>query len=209
MSYAKRQKTIDLLTIAETKALLATCSMQAPTGQRDHAIVAVLYATGTRISELLGVMPKDLDLKAGTMAVQGKGSKVRSVALSVSALRSLERWLGTRKALGLGGKQKVFCTISKGTNSWGRKHKPGRMMHPVAVRQMLTRRAGKAGIEKRVHPHMFRHMFTHRCIDQAMPLNKLQKTLGHSSLQVTSNYAETINPAETLDAMRQLRDDLA
>jgi site-specific recombinase XerD len=101
----------------------------------------------------------------------------------------LERWLDRRRALAIGGRAPLFCTLA------------GRALKPSYARMLLPRLAAKAGIEKRVHPHGLRH--THaELAAEGMPLNLVQAQLGHSSLATTDRYLRHIAPAQLIEAMR-------
>lgn len=134
------------LTPDEVSALLAQCSLRAPTGVRNRALIILLYRSGLRISEALALKPADVSLKAHTARVlHGKGDKATVRGFHASADDALARWLDKRQTLGLRGP--LFCTLDGGTLS------------DRYVRDMLKRLAAHAGVEKRVHPHGLRHPY--------------------------------------------------
>ena len=139
----------EVLTPDEVREILATCSRRAPTGVRDRALITVMYRCGLRVSEALDLRPSDIDMKRGIVHVRdGKGHKARSVGIGDGALAVIELWLITRRSLGLAHNgTPLFCTLKGGPVS------------DDAVRNMLRRRAARAGIEKRVHPHALRHSY--------------------------------------------------
>src|SRR5687768_13416326 len=95
----------ETLTPDEINALISKCSNRAPTGCRNRALLATLYRAGLRISEALGLFPRDLDAQHGTLRVRhGKGDKCRMVAMDTIAWGLLQRWLDKREALGFSGK---------------------------------------------------------------------------------------------------------
>ncbi len=96
-----------------------------------------------------------------------------------------------RKPLGLNGRHPLFCTLQ------------GTPMKAPYLRVLLPRLAAKAGIEKRVHPHGFRHAHAAELMREGIPLNVIQQQLGHSSVATTSRYLAHIAPQEVIDAMKQ------
>jgi site-specific recombinase XerD len=182
----------EVLTTDEVKALIRTCSNRAPSGIRNRALIVCLYRGGLRLGEALALCPKDVDAKAGTLTVlHGKGDKRRTVGLDEGGMAVIERWLDRRKALGLNGRQPLFCTLQ------------GEALKPSYVRALLPRLAAKAGIEKRVHPHGLRHTHAAELAAEGLPMNLVQAQLGHSSLATTDRYLRHIAPAQLIDAMKQ------
>jgi site-specific recombinase XerD len=175
----------------EVVKLLAACSSRAPTGIRNKALITVMYRGGLRISEVLSLMPRDIDIKAGTITVMnGKGGKRRVVGLDPEAFDCLARWIDRREQLGINGRARLFCTLK------------GEPLSAPYVRQALVRLAKRAGIDRRVNPHALRHSFAAEMAREGMPMNLIQQALGHSSLGTTSRYLAHINPQEVIDAMR-------
>src|SRR5437762_13910213 len=161
----------DPLTSDEARAIFNACSKRAPTGIRNRALLVVLYRGGLRISEALAVLPKDLDTEAGTIRVlRGKGKTTRLVGLDAGAWAILQVWLERRAQLGISGRAPVFCTLA------------GQSMKTAYVRAMLPRLARKAGIERRVHAHAFRHSFAFERVNERTPLHLVQAALGHASI---------------------------
>ncbi len=179
------------LTTHEVRALLAACSTRAPTGIRNRALLVVLWRAGLRCSEALDLQPKDLDSWRGTIRVlHGKGDKSRTLGLDPEAFAVVELWLARRRALGLSRFAPVFCTLQGGR------------LKPGYVRTLCKRLAKRAGIEKRVHPHGFRHTHAFELAEEGAPLHLVQAQLGHSSLAVTNRYVSHLNPTELVDRMR-------
>lgn len=179
----------------EVYRMLAVCGRGAA-GRRDRALIIVLWRAGLRCSEALDLYPKDIDLERGEIVVlHGKGDKRRVVALDPMACAELERWLQFRRRLGLTGRHPVFCVISRPTI--------GEPMHGSAVRSMCKRLADRAGIEKRIHPHGFRHAYACH-LGERVPLHYLQTMLGHTSLAVTEKYLHQLNPSAVLEQMRRV-----
>lgn len=179
---------IEPLTRGEVDALLAQCSLRAPTGVRNRALIQTLHRCGLRCQEALDLLPRDIDLDAATMRVRhGKGDKARVVGLPADCAAGLALWLGVREAT---GGQPVFCKLDGGP------------IDPSYVRHLFKRLAVKAGVEKRVHPHGLRHTFAHELEREGQPLTVIRDALGHSSLSVTDRYLRPISGKAVTDAMR-------
>jgi len=182
------------LTSTEVGALIGACSRRAPSGRRSAAILAVLYRSGVRISELLSLQLKDLDPDRGVIRVlRAKGRKSRVVAMDTAGWLHLERWLAVRKRelekRGATSKW-VFCTLS------------GAQLKPSYVRSALPRIARKAGIEKRVHPHGLRHSFASELAAEKQDLRVISAALGHSSTATTDRYIRHLAPEQVITAIR-------
>ena len=179
------------LTEAEVNSLIKASSNRAPTGIRNRALIIVLYRGGLRITEALLLKPKDVDVETGAVRVlRGKGEKARTVALDPSSLAVVQRWLEVRSNLGIRNNQPLFCTLA------------GAQVSAPYVRQMLKRMALRAGIEKRVHPHGLRHTMAAQLAAEGVPINVIQRALGHSNAATTSRYLDHIAPQQVIEAMR-------
>ena len=179
------------LTNEEATRIIHACSRRAPTGIRNAALFTLLYRGGLRIGEALALHSKDVDQAAGTVTVlHGKGDRRRVVGLDDGAMAMLARWLDRRKALGLNGRQPIFCTLK------------GEPLDDSYVRHALRRAAARAGVEKRVHPHGLRHTHAAELMAEGVPANVIQQQLGHSSLATTSVYLDHIAPAERVARLR-------
>jgi integrase len=191
----------EVLQQSEVVALMSACSRRAPTGIRDRALIALLWRTGLRISEALALRPSDIVAAKGTVRVaKGKGRKHRTVGIDDDALAVVERWLDVRRGLGVNGRQPIFCGIGRG----GKKPlPPGLCLHGQQVRAMLARRAAKAGLERRVNPHAFRHTLTAEWVEEGRALTEIQKQLGHASLDGTAHYVAKIAPADLVTIARE------
>jgi site-specific recombinase XerD len=178
----------EYLTRGEVLALLDACP-ETWAGRRNRALIVVLWRAGLRLAEALALRPRDLDQTGRSIRVlHGKGDKARTVAMDRRAWEILEEWLTTRGAFG--ANMPVFCT-----------HKGG-MIHQPYIREMLPRLARQAGVERRVHAHMFRHTFAVELVREGKPVPLIQRLLGHSSLATTSIYLASLSPEEALDAVR-------
>jgi site-specific recombinase XerD len=179
----------ELLTPDEVAALLGQCSHRAPTGIRNRALLTLLYRSGLRISEALALRPSDVNLDKHTLRVlHGKGDKATTRGFHPSATDALARWMDTRKTLGFKNGPLV-CTLEGGP------------LHPQYARNLLHRLAGKAGIEKRVHPHGLRHTFAFELEQAGTPVTVVSKLLGHSSIAVTSRYLDHLTNGQAVSAL--------
>jgi site-specific recombinase XerD len=184
------------LTPEEVYALMDACG-RGPAGLRNRALIMLMYRSGLRVGEALALRPKDVDLERGQVTVlHGKGDRWRVVALDPAACAVVDRWAATRRALGVTGREPLFCVISQPT--------VGLPIHSVYVRDLLKKLAGKAGIEKRVHPHGLRHSYASYLMERGVPLATIQAMLGHGNLAVTERYMHRLNPAAELERVRTL-----
>lgn len=194
-STRRRRLAIEILTKDEVSRLLDACSVRAPTGRRNRALIMLLYRTGLRISEALDLAMKDINLEIGALVVlHGKGDRRRAVGIDEATTRELERWLKVRRAFALpGGRAPIFCTLQ------------GKRVDPSYVRRLLPRLGKKAGIEKRIHPHGLRHSLASELAAEGLPANLIQKVLGHTSLRTTSRYVDHLLPTEAIDRLKARR----
>lgn len=174
------------LSAEEVALLLRGCSLRAPTGIRNRALIAVMYRAGLRVSEALALRPADVNTTDGTLRVlHGKGDKSRTVGLDAGALDAVARWMDRRREYGFRNGP-LFCTLAGGPLS------------DRYVRDMLKRQRAKAGIEKRVHPHGLRHTHAAELVREGVPINVIRDQLGHSSLAVTDRYLRNVAPADLI-----------
>lgn len=179
----------ETLTPDEVQALLDGCSTKAPTGIRNRAMLMLMYRSGLRVSEIMALRPSDVDIKRHSIRVlHGKGDKATTRGFHPSATDALVRWLDTRKALGFKNGP-LFCTLE------------GKPVHPQYARNLLTRLGEKAGIEKRTHPHGLRHTYAVELEAAGLPVSKISKLLGHSSISVTSRYLEHLSNDQAVAAL--------
>ena len=182
----------EVLTEDEVRALIRACSNTAPTGIRNRALITVMYRAGLRLGETLALKPKDIDPDRGTITVlHGKGDRRRVVGVDPGAMAIIMRWVERRQQLGVNGRNPLFCTLA------------GRQLKPSYVRTMLVRVAGKAGIEKRVHPHGLRHTHSYELMMEGVPVPVIQQQLGHASLATTDRYLRHIAPKDVIEVMQQ------
>lgn len=188
----KRRLPPEVLTDAEVRALMEACGRYTPTGLRNRALIALLYRSGLRINEALGLYPKDLDLTAGSVRVlNGKGGRSRTVGLDPGAAAIIDIWLKARTRLGFNGRHPAFCTLG------------GCLMSSAYVRRMLKRVAAQAGIDKRVHAHGLRHTHAAQLRAEGIDIAVISRQLGHSSISTTARYLDHLAPLAVIKAMRR------
>jgi len=166
------------LTVEETLRLLEAPDRSTPQGIRDRALLELLYASGLRVSELESLNLEQLNLGTNEIRVRGKGSKERMVLIGAPAARALTDYLTHGRPVLL-GRQKANAVF---LNQYGRRL-PARR-----IQKILDKCAQKAGIEKRVHPHVLRHTFATHLLDGGADLRVVQELLGHAQLATTQVY---------------------
>ena len=167
------------LSVQEVTALLNAVDPESRLGLRDAALLEFLYATGSRVSEAIGLDQIDVDLDEATALVTGKGSKQRIVPLGGFAIEALRRYYPLRQVLVGGGPDPgaVFVSFR------------GRRLTRQAVWQTIKQVAGRAGIaEDRVSPHVLRHSTATHMIEGGADLRTIQELLGHASISTTQVY---------------------
>jgi len=168
-----------VLSEVQVERLLAAPRLDTTLGQRDRAMLETLYATGLRVSELVGLKVHELHLDMGVLRVFGKGSKERLVPLGEQACDWLRCYLGDGRPALLAGRQsdEIFVT--------GR----GSAMTRQAFWQLIKRYALQAGMDPaRLSPHVLRHAFATHLLNHGADLRVVQLLLGHSDISTTQIY---------------------
>jgi len=166
------------LTLEEVKRLLEAPDMSTPQGQRDRALLELLYASGLRVSELAQLNLEQVNLDTREIRVWGKGAKERVVLMGEPAAKALTTYLRQGRLSLLGKKRSSALFI----NRYG-EHLPERR-----IQRILEQYARLAGIERRVHPHLLRHTFATHLLDGGADLRVVQELLGHADLSSTQIY---------------------
>jgi len=166
------------LTEEEVEALLAAPDPANLLGMRDRAMLEVLYASGLRVSELVGLTLQQLNLQQGLVKVIGKGNKERLVPLGEEALNWVERYVREGRGVLLGTVQTDVLFPSR----------RGSAMTRQAFWQLIKRYALQAGISKHLSPHTLRHAFATHLLNHGADLRVVQLLLGHNSLSTTQIY---------------------
>jgi site-specific recombinase XerD len=173
------ERSLDLITPNELNRLLTAPDAKSTEGKRDKAILELLFSTGLRISELCALSTDDVDLTRDEFSVRGKGDKVRVVFLSDKAKTAVADYLKSRKDMD----DALFIR-------YGRKAKKGDdlRIHPRAVQRVLKHYAAKAGITRKVTPHVLRHSFATDLLSNGADLRSVQALLGHANIGTTQVY---------------------
>ena len=166
------------LTREEMERLLGAPDLSTPLGQRDRALLELLYASGLRVSELTGLTLEQIDLNSNEIRVWGKGSKERVVLMGQPAAEALKSYLREGRAKLLGEKKSNALFLNR----------YGQRLPERSVQRLLEQYAKKAGIGKRVHPHLLRHTFATHLLDGGADLRVVQELLGHARLSSTQIY---------------------
>jgi integrase/recombinase XerC len=177
----KMQKTLPRhLRPGEIENLLEAPDASEPLGRRDRAILELLYATGLRVSELVGLDWGAIDLANRVLRVMGKGSKERMVPFGRPAVAALREWLEVWEEVRGPGQEPESEPVF--LNRFG-----GRLTDR-SVRRILDRHVAAAAIAAGVHPHTLRHTFATHLLENGADLRAIQELLGHSSISTTQKY---------------------
>ncbi len=168
------------LTIDEVGRLLEAPDLSTPQGQRDRALMELLYASGIRVSELVKLNLERVNLTTNEIRVWGKGDKERMVLMGKPAAEALRAYLQQ-------GRPKLFGTRIRMTNALFI-NRYGERLPERRVQRILEKYANIAGIDKRVYPHLLRHTFATHLLDGGADLRVVQELLGHASLSSTQIY---------------------
>lgn len=171
------------LSEAEVDALLAEPIREDPVEARDKAMLELLYATGLRVSELVGLTLEQMSLRQGLVRITGKGGKERLVPMGEVAVSEIESFLKLARTELLGGKQSDVVFPSK----------RAQMMTRQTFWHRIKLYALRAGISTELSPHTLRHAFATHLLNHGADLRVVQLLLGHSSLSTTQIYTHVAN----------------
>ncbi len=163
------------------------------TRMRDRAMLETLYATGIRVSELVGLDRRDVNFELGVARVFGKGQKERPVVLSPGAILALREYLAARDD----AVDALFVAHDNAAHS--RDHEPQRLT-PRTVQRRIQRLATELGIK--ATPHSFRHLVATVMIENGADVRTVQELLGHAALQTTQRYTH-VRPTRLIDEVRR------
>jgi integrase/recombinase XerD len=173
----KEMRLPSFLTYEEVDSLLSVPDIQSLLGLRDKAILETLYATGMRVSEVIGLNLSDVNLGAGFVRIFGKGEKERVVPIGKIASSFLEKYVNEIRPK----------LVNYETNSLFLNWRGGSLSRQ-SVWKMIKRYAILAGIRKKLSPHTLRHSFATHLLSRDVDLRALQKMLGHSDISTTQIY---------------------
>ena len=171
----------EFLTENEIEQVLNNIKMESPAGYRNRTILELLYATGMRISELSNLNFENLNLEENEIKVFGKGSKERIVLVSERAKKYLESYIKTARYL-------IFKSEENSPKSPVFINKTGYRLQPQSVRLAIKDVMERIELPKHVTPHVFRHSFATKLLENGADLRVVQELLGHSSISNTQIY---------------------
>ena len=168
----------EFMTSQEVDALFAACVGSSGENVRDLAMLELLYATGLRVSELVSLKLREVNLAAGYLLTMGKGSKERLVPIGESACQQVTAYLGGVRYKRDPAAKNIFLFLSR----------LGDAMSRQAFWNIIKKRAALAGIRKNISPHTLRHSFATHLLENGADLRSVQIMLGHADLSTTQIY---------------------
>lgn len=167
-----------VISVNEVEALLNACDVTTPKGQRNLAMMEIMYGAGLRVSELVFLKVVDVNLDAGLVRVMGKGAKERIVPIGSKAKDAARLWLDQGRPKELKQLSSDFLFIARAGNPMTRQ----------AFWKIIKKYALAAGIARPVSPHTLRHSFATHLIEGGADLRSVQTMLGHSDISTTQIY---------------------
>ena len=172
------------LSIDEVDRLLEQPDVATPRGLRDRALIELLYATGMRVSELVGLRQSDVDLEASYLTCTGKGDKQRIVPIGDEAARWVRRYLRDARPALLGRRTSTRLFVNARGGGVG--------LSRVGFWKILKAYARQAGLAQTLSPHVLRHSFATHLLDRGADLRVIQMMLGHADLSTTQIYTHVL-----------------
>ncbi|PIQ97037.1 MAG: site-specific tyrosine recombinase XerD [Nitrospinae bacterium CG11_big_fil_rev_8_21_14_0_20_56_8] len=185
------RKLPEVLSVNEVETLMSLAKPDTPQGIRDQAMLEVLYATGLRVSELVGLKFSDFDMRAGFLRSMGKGSKERVVPLGDLAREAVERYIQSARPVLLKRHSAAELFLTR----------RGRPMTRQGFWKILKSYVRRAGINRAVSPHTLRHAFATHLLERGADLRSVQMMLGHSDISTTQIYTHIMR-----ERMREMHD---
>lgn len=170
----------EVLTLREVESLLEQPNLQTPLGIRDRAMLEMLYATGMRVSELTRLQTHQVNVEGGYVLLFGKGSKERVVPLGKEAIQWVNLYSKEARGRLSKGRESPFLFINR----------MGREMSRQMFWKNIKAYARKAGIQKRITPHLLRHSFATHLLERGADLRSVQLMLGHVDISTTQIYTQ-------------------
>jgi len=173
------------LRLEEVEKLLEQPDSQTPTGLRDRAMLEVLYSTGLRVSELIGLGVSDLDPKVGCVRCIGKGDKERIVPVGKKALGMVDKYLRE-------GRPQLLRNAKASSGPALFVNRRGVGLSRVGVWKILSAYGRRAGLRVALTPHMLRHSFATHLLERGADLRSVQLMLGHADISTTQIYTHVV-----------------
>ena len=173
------RKLPDTLAIEEIDLLIQTIDLSEPQGERNRTILETLYSCGLRVSELTNLKISDLFFEEGFIQVIGKGNKQRFVPINSLTQKYIENY---RTSI------RVHINVQKGFEDTLFLNRRGKNLSRVMIFTIIKNLAEKAGIQKKISPHTFRHSFATHLLERGADLRAIQQMLGHESITTTEIY---------------------
>ena len=199
------------LAVDEMTALLSAPDTSGPLGRRDQAILELFYASGLRLSELVGLDLDDVNLSGRVVRVLGKGRKERIVPFNTTTAAALKAWLADREALRAGLRP---GTRDRGTRDSGTKGRGTRKAEPLflnyrggrlstrSVDKLVRKYVAACSTRYGISPHALRHSFATHLLEAGADLRAIQELLGHAQLSTTQRYTH-VNAAQLIETYRK------
>ena len=169
----------EVLSLEEIDRIEGVIDVSRPEGQRDRAIIEMLYSCGLRVSELCNLKISDLYLEEGFIRVHGKGRKERLVPIGKKAIEELRAWFAARQGIKVKAGEEDYVFVST---------KRGRHMSRISLFIYIKQYASDASIQKSISPHTFRHSFATHLLEGGANLRAIQAMLGHEDISTTEIY---------------------
>jgi integrase/recombinase XerD len=173
------------LRLEEVEKLLEQADSKTPTGLRDRAMLEVLYSTGLRVSELIGLGVSDLDSKVGCVRCIGKGDKERVVPVGKKALGMVDKYLRE-------GRPQLLRNARASSGPALFVNRRGAALSRVGVWKILSAYGRRAGLRVALTPHMLRHSFATHLLERGADLRSVQLMLGHADISTTQIYTHVV-----------------
>jgi integrase/recombinase XerD len=170
------------LSIDDVDKLLAQPDVTTPAGQRDKAMIELMYSTGLRVSELCGLRVSDIQMNAGTLRCIGKGNKERIVPVGRRALESVAVYMRESRP-------KLLCDRPSPRLFLGKR---GGKFDRIQFWMLLKKYGAQAGLRESLNPHMLRHSFATHLLDRGADLRSVQLMLGHADISTTQIYTHVV-----------------
>jgi integrase/recombinase XerD len=173
------RKLPQVLSVSEVEALINSVDLSNPQGQRNKAIIEIMYGSGLRVSETVELKLSNLFFDDEFLSVIGKGNKQRLVPMGQSSVKAVKLYLEN---------QRKEANIKKGFDDYVFLNRNGRKLTRVMIFIMIREQAVLAGIRKKISPHTLRHSFATHLVEGGADLRAVQDMLGHESITTTEIY---------------------